>query len=272
VDREPESSIGPLALRFFTLPSVALHMVRQHNIINRLLSIIASFFTNQIQDKRIVYPTDPTAEVDVDAFPFKSERVMPAFFDIRRLSHNEPVQELLTRNREFARLFSRTFKLFMCIDPHKRAAASHVEYETDAWVPAFKVTLQLSQVIKVCGDAFSRASPAELVAAINTVMHDIILVCTPTSDRLDRDKFQPIQFHDVTFGEQTYPIVNFDVLDGMGEFPPLVAVASGGVVQARGYSDGGKPANGWIRKREGSLFVERERTGNFDDHRAPAPR
>lgn len=218
VDREAETSIKYFALQLFTVPSIALHIVRQHDIINRLLSIITSFFTNQIQGKRITYPTDPTAEIDVDAFPFKSKRFMPVFSDLRYLSHNEPVQELLAHNREFVQLFSKTCQLFMCINPNKRAVTSHVEYETDAWISVFNVTLSLSRVIKVYGDAFSHASPAELVAAISTVMHDILLVCTLTSDRLDREKFQPIQFHDVIFGEQTYPIVNFDVLDGWVSF------------------------------------------------------
>jgi E3 ubiquitin-protein ligase UBR1 len=272
VDREAETSIKYFALQLFTVPSIALHIVRQHNIINRLLSIITSFFTNQIQGKRIIYPTDPTAEIDVDAFPFKSKRFMPVFSDLRYLSHNEPVQELLAHNREFVQLFSKTCQLFMCINPNKRAVTSHVEYETDAWISVFNVTLSLSRVIKVYGDAFSRASPAELVAAISTVMHDILLVCTLTSDRLDREKFQPIQFHDVIFGEQTFSIVNFRRARRVGELPPLVAVAAGGVVQARGHFDRRKSTNGRVRKREGYLFEERERAGNFDDHRLPSPR
>lgn len=143
---------------------------------------------------------------------------MPVFSDLRYLSHNEPVQELLAHNREFVQLFSKTCQLFMCINPNKRAVTSHVEYETDAWISVFNVTLSLSRVIKVYGDAFSRASPAELVAAIGTVMHDILLVCTLASSRLDRDKFQTIQFYEVIFGEQTYSIVNFDVLDGWVSF------------------------------------------------------
>ena len=80
------------------------------------------------------------------------------------------------------------------------------------------MSLLLPRVIKVYGDAFSRASPAELVAAISTVMHDIPLVCALASDRLDREKFQPIQFHDIIFGEQTYSIVDFDVPYGWVSF------------------------------------------------------
>ena len=53
VDREAETSIKYFAVQLFTVPSIALHIVRQlNNIINRLLSIITLFFTNQIQGKR----------------------------------------------------------------------------------------------------------------------------------------------------------------------------------------------------------------------------
>ena len=136
-----------------------LRIVCQHNIINGLLSIITSFFTNQVQGNQIIYPTGPAAGVDVDAFPFKSKRFVPVFLDLRYLSYNEPVQELLAYNRESVQLFSKTHQLFMCINPNKRAVASYVEYETDAWISVFSVTLSLSQVIRVYGDAVSHASP-----------------------------------------------------------------------------------------------------------------
>ena len=45
-----------------------------------------------------------------------------------------------------------------------------------------------------------------------------------------------------------------------------------GVVQARVFFDRREPANGWDRKREGHLFKECERAGDFDDRRLPAPR
>jgi E3 ubiquitin-protein ligase UBR1 len=38
----------------FTVPSVAIHIVRQHNLVSRLLAIITAFFTNQIEGKHIV--------------------------------------------------------------------------------------------------------------------------------------------------------------------------------------------------------------------------
>ncbi|KAF9777783.1 hypothetical protein BJ322DRAFT_987206, partial [Thelephora terrestris] len=132
-------------------PNFALHF-RQPNIVSRLLSVITSFFTNQIQ---IIYPTDPTAEIDPDAFPFNSKRFIPVFSDLRHLSQNKPVQELLAHKREFVQLSSKTCQLFMFSNPNKRAATNHVEYQADAWIPVFNVILSLSLVNKVYGDAFS---------------------------------------------------------------------------------------------------------------------
>ena len=93
-----------------------------------------------------------------------------------------------------------------------------MEHETDAWISVFNVTLSHSRLPK-CTEGPPPAP--ELVAATSTVTHDI-LVFTLASDRLDREKFQPIQPHDIVFGEQTCSIVNFDVLDGWVSFKHLL--------------------------------------------------
>ncbi|KZT09063.1 uncharacterized protein LAESUDRAFT_723368 [Laetiporus sulphureus 93-53] len=218
VDREAETSIKYFALQLFTVPSVALYIVRQHNIISRLLSIITAFFTNQIQGKRIVYPPDPNVDIEVDAYPFKSKRFMPVFSDLRYLCHNESVQQLIAHNREYITHFSKTCQIFMCVNPNKRAATSHVEYEADAWISVFNVTLSLSRVIKVYGEAFSRATAAELVAAITTVMHHILMASAVADGQRDTTRFPPVLFHDVNFANRTYQVVKFDVMDGWVSF------------------------------------------------------
>ncbi|RDB27292.1 E3 ubiquitin-protein ligase ubr1 [Hypsizygus marmoreus] len=218
VDREAETSIKYFALQLFTVPSVALHIVRNHKLVSRLLAIIAAFFTNQIVDKHIVYPPVSSAPLDVDSFPFKSKRFMPVFSDLRYLCHTASVQELIARNRDYIAQFAKTCQLFMCVNPNKRAATSHVEYETDAWISVFNVTLSLSRVIKVYGEAYSKATVAELVTAITTVVHHILMVCTLAQERLDRTKFFPISFHEVEFGGTVYETIDFDVLEGWVSF------------------------------------------------------
>ena len=217
-DREAETSIKYFALQLFTVASVALYIVRHHNIVSRLLAIISAFFTNQIQDKRIIFPPNPGAEIDVDTFPFKSKRFMPVFSDLRYLCHNGPVQQLIAHNHEFISQFAKTCQIFMCISPNKRAASSHVEYETDAWISVFNVTLSLSRVIKVYGEAFSRATVAELVSAITTVMHHILMVSAVHDEERDQARFPRVSFHHVDFADTTYEVVEFDVMEGSVSF------------------------------------------------------
>ncbi|KAI0638910.1 hypothetical protein C8Q77DRAFT_1078285 [Trametes polyzona] len=217
-DREAETSIKYFALQLFTVPSVSLYIVRHHNIVSRLLAIITAFFTNQISEKRIAFPPNPDAEIDVDTFPFKSKRFMPVFSDLRYLCHNAPVQELIAQNHEFIVQFAKTCQIFMCINPNKRAASSHVEYETDAWISVFNVTLSLSRVIKIYGEAFSKATVVKLVSAINTVMHHILKSITVVDDHRDLARFPPVVFHHVVYGETTYRIIDFDVMDGYISF------------------------------------------------------
>ena len=221
VDREAETSIKYFALQLFTVPSVASHIVRYHDLVTRLLDIIINFFTNQIVNKRIVHApasASEIAELDVDSFPFKSKRFMPVFSDLRYLCHNEPVQQLIARNPSFIRKFAKVCQLFMCVHPNKRAATSHIEYETDAWISVFNVTLSLSRVIKVYGEAFSWATPSQFIGAISIVVTEILAVCTLENDKLDKSKFSKPAYHDVLFGDVEYTIVDFDILEGWVSF------------------------------------------------------
>jgi E3 ubiquitin-protein ligase UBR1 len=213
-----------------------LHVVREQRLVSRLLGIIAAFFTAQIRDGRIVHPATPgaaiTGSVNVDAVPFKSKRFMPVFNDLRYLCHNVPVQRLIASSpsstsssssspSSYLQEFATTAALFMCVNPNRRAAHDHVEYETDAWISVFNVTLSLSRVIKVYGEAYRHASTAQLVAAITTVVHHTLMACTLTTDVLDRSKFGPVEFHPnggVRFAGRTWECVRFDVLDGWVSF------------------------------------------------------
>ncbi|VDB86546.1 unnamed protein product [Peniophora sp. CBMAI 1063] len=218
VDREADTSIKYFALQLFTNPTAALHVVQHYDMISRVLSMISAFFTNQIHDKRILFPPKPSAVIDVEADPFKSKRFMPVFSDLRYLCHREPVQHLIAHDHRFITLFAQTCQLFMGISPNKRAIDTHVEFETDGWIAVFNVTLSLSRVIKVYGEAFSLATPAELARAISTIEHYILITCTLTEDRLDKSKYEEVSFHQVAFGERVHTTVNFNVLEGWVSF------------------------------------------------------
>ncbi|EAU93649.2 hypothetical protein CC1G_02879 [Coprinopsis cinerea okayama7 len=149
--------------------------------------------------------------MDVDSFPFKSKRFMPIFSDLRYLMHTAPVQALLTEpsniivtngqpqitgHLAYLVPFTQTCQLFMCAQSNRRAVNVHVEYESDAWISVFNVTLSLSRVIKVVGGAYANTSntvqlvvegdpkplvaprgPREVVEALEVVITCLIGVC-----------------------------------------------------------------------------------------------
>ncbi|KAF9527898.1 hypothetical protein CPB83DRAFT_907266 [Crepidotus variabilis] len=98
--------------------------------------------------------------IDPDSFPFKSKRFMPVFSDLRYLCNTRVVRGIIGGSTlggstpPYLSLFTQTCTLFMCLNPNKRAVETHVEYETDAWISVFNVTLSLSRVIRVFGEAF----------------------------------------------------------------------------------------------------------------------
>ncbi|KAG2337077.1 hypothetical protein BDR05DRAFT_1048825 [Suillus weaverae] len=67
VDREAETSIKYFTLQLFTAPSVALHIVSQHDLMTRLLDIIINFFTDHIEDKHILTTSPAQQDIDVDS-------------------------------------------------------------------------------------------------------------------------------------------------------------------------------------------------------------
>ena len=106
----------------------------------------------------------------------------------------------------------------MCVHPNKRAATNHVEYEMDAWISVFNVTLSLLHIIEVYGEAFSWATPSQFINTISIVVGDVLPVCTLTNDKLDKNKFSKLACHDVLFGDVKYLIVEVDVLEGWVSF------------------------------------------------------
>lgn len=215
VDREAETSIKYFALQLFTIPSVASHIVRYHDLVTRLLDIIVNF-TNQINENvsSALRQTIPSSQ----SWTWIASRSNPSV-SCRSLATSDTYATTNPSNSSSPEtLHSFACQLFMCVHPNKRAATNHIEYETDAWISVFNVTLSLSRVIKVYGEAFSWATPSQLINAISIVVRDILAVCTLTNDKLDKNKISTLDYHDILFGDVEYTILQFDVLEGWVNF------------------------------------------------------
>ncbi|CAE6425553.1 unnamed protein product [Rhizoctonia solani] len=212
VDREVETSIKYFAVQLFTVPSVAGYIVKHNNLLPRILSLLTAFFTNQIDEKRIrpLQLNQPVPALDIESFPFRSKRITSVFNDLRYLVSTPPVQAHVATSQEPLVHVLKLCKLFFGANAQRRAASSHVEYETDAWISVFNASLSLVRIVRAVGEAFQKGSTSDLVRAIETVTHHILVICTLSETHLDPAKYA-VKWHQVQFGSQEHQVLQFDV-------------------------------------------------------------
>ncbi|KAG8769360.1 hypothetical protein FRC12_005006 [Ceratobasidium sp. 428] len=215
VDREVETSIKYFAVQLFTVPSVAGYIVKHNALLPRILSLLTAFFTNKIDEKRIMplsppRPGQPVPALDIESFPFRSKRITSVFNDLRYLITTPPVQAHVATSQEPLLHVLRLCRLFFGANAQRRAASSHVEYETDAWISVFNASLSLVRIVRAVGEAYANGTTSDLVRAIETVAHHILVVCTLAEPHLDPEKYT-IKWHDVVFAGQEYQVLKFDV-------------------------------------------------------------
>ncbi|KAF8761646.1 putative zinc finger in N-recognin (UBR box) [Rhizoctonia solani] len=197
VDREVETSI-----KYFA----------HNNLLPRILSLLTAFFTNQIDEKRIrpLQPGQPIPALDIESFPFRSKRITSVFNDLRYLVSTPPVQLHVATSQEPLIHVLKLCKLFFGANAQRRAASSHVEYETDAWISVFNASLSLVRIVRAVGEAFQKGSTSDLVRAIETVTHHILVICTLSEPHLDPSKYS-VKWHQVQLGSKEYQVLQFDV-------------------------------------------------------------
>ncbi|KAG9075952.1 hypothetical protein FS749_012321, partial [Ceratobasidium sp. UAMH 11750] len=216
IDREVETSIKYFAVQLFTVPSVAGYIVKHNGLLPRILSLLTAFFINQIEGGQRIIPLPPPRQgvpvpaLDIEAFPFRSKRITSVFNDLRYLITTPPVQSYVATSQEPLLYVLRLCRLFFGANAQRRAASSHVEYETDAWISVFNASLSLVRIVRAVGEAYAKGTTSDLVRAIETVAHHILVVCTLAEPHLDPAKYQ-IRWHDVTFAGREHQVLKFDV-------------------------------------------------------------
>ncbi|GAA5876736.1 hypothetical protein JCM16303_006269 [Sporobolomyces ruberrimus] len=192
-DREPENSLIFLSVQIFTVPSICSTLVQPpYNFLSTILDILFAFFTEQTdpprppplpspldesassrpKPRRLILPPNPTVRwIDPESSPsFKQKRYFQLFSDLNHLISSPTVQQVIVASNEAGSLLEKLvgfLSLFEGMNPVQRAVGSHVEYESDSWVSAFNVTIQLSKVAKSFGSSYRlRASGIELARGL----------------------------------------------------------------------------------------------------------
>lgn len=199
-DREPEHSIISFGVQIFTVPSVSAFLVSQHNFLSGLIAILHAFFTEQLRPGRrhLLLPPNPTMRrIDPESPAFKQKRYFQVFGDLNHLISSPQVRKIICGSLELIIDFASFLDLFTSMNPNKRAVSTHVEYESDAWVTAFNVTIQLGKVCRTFGEAYRHATSLELAHAL--------------SHLLSRLPGPRANIHQVEFGGTAYQLIDFKV-------------------------------------------------------------
>jgi E3 ubiquitin-protein ligase UBR1 len=161
-DREPENSVSTLSVQLLTVPTVASMLVKDYKFFGIVCSILENFFlTDHVH---MLLPEEfQRAQVDCSSKAIGRHRYAYTIFDLRYVMNAEQVKAEISKNPVYLRQFLDMLFQFQEMDAIKRKADAHVEFESQSWVTAFNMTLQISKLCRLFAECFN--SPAEVAVA-----------------------------------------------------------------------------------------------------------
>ncbi|KAG0916086.1 hypothetical protein G6F33_002727 [Rhizopus arrhizus] len=183
-DREPENSIILFSVQLLTVPSVSDLLVHDYYFFGLICSTLTSFF---LQDKlRLILPSERAKQpsrINCESRAFRTRRYFNAFHDLRYIMNVNMIKRVLAQDPLYIRQYLDLISLFQGMNGQLCQKDTHVEYESEIWVNAFNVTLQIAKCCRQFSDCFATlptATPEEkvstaitLVTAISRVLKQI---------------------------------------------------------------------------------------------------
>ncbi|KAG0236519.1 hypothetical protein BGW41_000387 [Actinomortierella wolfii] len=168
VDREPELSIILFSVQLFTVPTIAEMLAREHNFMSILCQILINFF---------VGPNYSGGPIDCTTAPFENRRYFHIFHDLRYILSNDAVKQIIASRPAHQAQMIETLHLFQGMHPNTRCSTDHIEFESNTWVNAFNVTLQLYKCCRQFADCFS-SNPRVMTQALHQTLKKLHEWCS----------------------------------------------------------------------------------------------
>ncbi|KAF9383674.1 hypothetical protein CPC16_008821 [Podila verticillata] len=181
VDREPELSIILFSVQLFTVPTIAEMLAREHNFIYILCQILITFFQG---------PNYRGGPINCNLPPFKNRRYFHIFHDFRYILANDAVKQIVSNRPSYQTQMMECLNMFQGMHPNTRYSIDHVEFETDTWVNAFNVTLQLYKCCRQFSDCFSSNSKV-LTQVLSRTVKKIYEWCDKHEEEMAQNFDQP---------------------------------------------------------------------------------
>ena len=253
-DRENDLSIANYTVQLFTVPTIAEFLVTHTRMISSIFHLLKGFFLGDSIPEDFKPQADllgsykSASTITNSIFPrmtcesdiVRNRKYWHLFQDVRYVLSNEVVKKKLFRKYpEHLKDFLDLLVIFQGMQPQQRSIQVHVEYETDHWVHALNLAIQLSLMIRQVGDCFSVSDDdynkdfLDLVAAIKKTVVSLstwclidhvkeTLVFKNQTKCLSSHFDHPYGFSMVQFGDQKYQLPEFKVsLQRVSLYDPL---------------------------------------------------
>ncbi|KAJ3037015.1 hypothetical protein HDV00_002148 [Rhizophlyctis rosea] len=195
-DRENDLSIINFSVQLFTVPTIAQYLVSHTNLVPCLFAILKAFYlaerepevfnlkqfyTAYRRARKFIRPHYRKLTCESDAS--RNRPYWHVFADLRYILLAHKVRDETLRHFPTDLLrFLDLCRVWQGMHPQERYTRSHVEYETETWMHAFKLSLQVSRLVTMMSDCYhpvgNTAQDVEvLVFAINTTISVIDRWC-----------------------------------------------------------------------------------------------
>lgn len=134
-DREPDMSIIFFTVQLYTVPSIVKSLVKDSLLVQLLSSILEEF---TYQDSKI--------QLDKDFVLYR--RYFHPFQDIRYILDGSSYSDLGDSDKITMKKMFQFMAFFENMDMNYRESIDHVEFESDTWIHAFNISIQLSRILK----------------------------------------------------------------------------------------------------------------------------
>ncbi|KAI9318249.1 hypothetical protein BX666DRAFT_1936511 [Dichotomocladium elegans] len=155
-DREPENAISIFSVQLLTVPSVATLLVNEYYFFDLICNILPVFFlTEEICYMPSNKRQNLTNQLSCESRAFRSRRYFNAFSDLRYILEVGLLKPVIAQDPVYLREFLELISLFQAMNPQVCQKDTHVEYESEIWVNAFNVTLQIAKCSRAFAECYS---------------------------------------------------------------------------------------------------------------------
>ncbi|GAN09079.1 conserved hypothetical protein [Mucor ambiguus] len=176
-DREPENSIILFSVQLLTVPTVSDLLVHNYYFFGLICSTLTAFFLTDrlyllLPSERSKYPS----RINCESRAFRTRRYFNAFHDLRYIMNVEMIKSVLAQDPLYLGQYLDLISLFQGMNAQVCQKDTHVEYESEIWVNAFNVTLQIAKCCRQFSDCFNTlpsATEQDKINTATTVVHAI---------------------------------------------------------------------------------------------------